>query len=254
MRVIGSEVLAKLWRSAVLMLTIAGAIGLTPTAVRAEPSVLLGISPNGPLQTDSDVIEEIDTPRIFADVFPVDPFDAGAGVSDFSSFIERLYTSGIANGCGNNPLRYCPDDNLTRNQMAVFLIRGILGSQYEPPPAVGLFDDVPVDDPFAPWIEALADADITGGCGVGTYCPGSAVTRRQMAVFLMRAMQGAGFKPLKATGTRFGDVPADDPYAPWIEALADFGITSGCGGGNYCPDVPVTRDQMAVFLVKVFGL
>jgi hypothetical protein len=51
----------------------------------------------------------------------------------------------------------------------------------------------------------------------------------------------------------FPDVPASDPFAPWIEQLAAEGITGGCGGGNYCPASPVTRGQMAVFLTKTFG-
>ncbi len=43
-------------------------------------------------------------------------------------------------------------------------------------------------------------------------------------------------------------------FADWIEHLASEGITGGCGGGNYCPDQPHTRGQMAVFLVKTFEL
>jgi hypothetical protein len=51
-------------------------------------------------------------------------------------------------------------------------------------------------------------------------------------------------------GTVFNDVPIDHPFASWIEELAAEGITAGCGGGNYCPDTPVTRAQMAIFLVR----
>ena len=39
-----------------------------------------------------------------------------------------------------------------------------------------------------------------------------------------------------------------------LDRLAAEGITSGCGNGNYCPEAPVTRAQMAVFLVRTFGL
>jgi len=52
----------------------------------------------------------------------------------------------------------------------------------------------------------------------------------------------------------FNDVPPSDPAFQFIEALAASGITGGCGGGNYCPDSPVTRRQMAVFLSKALGL
>ena len=52
----------------------------------------------------------------------------------------------------------------------------------------------------------------------------------------------------------FADVPVGDGAFPFIEALAASGITSGCGSGNYCPDAPLTRRQMAVFLSKALGL
>jgi hypothetical protein len=52
----------------------------------------------------------------------------------------------------------------------------------------------------------------------------------------------------------FGDVPTDHPFYQFIEALAASGITGGCGSGNYCPDNPVTRGQMAVFIAKALGL
>ena len=74
-----------------------------------------------------------------------------------------------------------------------------------------------------------------------------------MAVFLLRAKHGSAYSPPAASGV-FGDVPTDHWAAPWIEQLAAEGITAGCGSGNYCPATPVTRDQMAVFLVRTFNL
>ena len=59
--------------------------------------------------------------------------------------------------------------------------------------------------------------------------------------------------PPPASAT-FGDVPTDALFFPYIEALAASAITGGCGGGNYCPDAPLTRGQMAVFLAKALGL
>jgi hypothetical protein len=59
--------------------------------------------------------------------------------------------------------------------------------------------------------------------------------------------------PAPATAT-FGDVPASHPFFQFVEALVASGITAGCGGGNYCPDAPLTRGQMAVFLSKALGL
>jgi hypothetical protein len=74
-----------------------------------------------------------------------------------------------------------------------------------------------------------------------------------MAKLLLRAEHGPGDAPPAAAGV-FGDVPAADPSAPWIERLAREAITGGCGGGNYCPDDTSRRAEMAAFLVRTFGL
>ncbi|MFZ5821523.1 MAG: S-layer homology domain-containing protein [Chloroflexota bacterium] len=167
--------------------------------------------------------------------------------------IERLYSAGITGGCTSTPLNYCPETAVTRAQMAVFLLVAKHGAGYNPPAATGLFSDVPASNGFAPWIEQMAAEGITGGCGGGKFCPNAAVTREQMAVFLLVAEHGAGYNPPAAVGV-FSDVPADNPFAKWIEQLANEGITGGCGGGKFCPQTPVTRAQMAVFLVAAFNL
>ncbi len=59
--------------------------------------------------------------------------------------------------------------------------------------------------------------------------------------------------PAPGTPT-FNDVPTDNPFFQYIEALAASGITGGCGSGNFCPDQPVLRKQMATFLAKALGL
>jgi hypothetical protein len=137
--------------------------------------------------------------------------------------------------------------------MAVFLLKAKHGASFVPPPCSGVFPDVPCPSTFADWIEELAAEQITGGCGGGNYCPASPVTRQQMAVFLLKAEHGSSYTPPACAGT-FGDVPCPSQFADWIEQLAAEQITGGCGGGNYCPTNPNTRGQMAVFLVKTFGL
>jgi hypothetical protein len=172
-------------------------------------------------------------------------------------WIKRLYAANITGGCSTNPLQYCPEGTVTRAQMAVFLERGIHGANYTPP-AVGSstgFGDVSPGYWAAAWIKQLAADGITGGCGGGNYCPESPVTRAQMAVFLLRSKHGANYSPpAVGSGTGFSDVPNTYWAAAWIKQLVAEGITSGCGTGTYCPDAPVTRAQMAVFLVKTFGL
>jgi hypothetical protein len=75
-------------------------------------------------------------------------------------------------------------------------------------------------------------------------------TREEMTLTLAQAL-GAFQPPACVSGQEmFNDVPASSPFCPFIEELARRGITGGCGGGNYCPGDPVTRQQMAVFLLK----
>lgn len=168
------------------------------------------------------------------------------------SFVEALARAGITGGCGGS--NYCPMAPVTRAQMAVFLERGMNGSSYSPPPASGnLFLDVGADSFAANFIEQLFLDGITGGCGSNNYCPDNQVTRAQMAVFLLRAKHGASYSPPAPSGV-FGDVDLGHWAVAWVEQLAAEGITGGCGDGDFCPESPVTRAQMAVFLVKAFGL
>ncbi len=168
-------------------------------------------------------------------------------------YIQTLANSGITSGCDAN--NYCPQDPVTRAQMAVFLEKGMKGSSHIPPAASGtVFNDVPANYWVASWIEELAADGITSGCGNGNYCPDDNVSRAQMAVFLLKSEHGSDYIPPAATGTVFDDVSSGHWAASWIEQLVNENITSGCGGNNYCPDANVTRDQMAVFLVKTFNL
>jgi hypothetical protein len=177
-----------------------------------------------------------------------------ADVSGFEIYIASLVANGLTVGCGG--ANYCPTSSVTRQPMAVFLLRGKLGLCYTPPPCTGtVFDDVPcTGSPFDPWIEALAALQITGGCGANNYCPTSPVLRQQMAVFLLKAAYDATYVPPACDTPTFDDVPCASPFAPWINDLAARGITGGCGANIYCPLAAVLRQQMAAFLVKTFNL
>jgi hypothetical protein len=111
------------------------------------------------------------------------------------------------------------------------------------------FLDVPQTDQFHPGVEAVFRGGITAGCGNGNYCRDDAVRRDQMAVFLLKSEHGSSYIPPSCTGF-FIDVPCPGPFTDWIEQLSTEGITGGCGDALYCPADPVTRDQMAVFLLK----
>ena len=157
-------------------------------------------------------------------------------------FIEQLLSSGITGGCSAvPPPLFCPENNVTRGQMAVF-IEAFLGNPANT--CSSRFSDVP-SGPFCGFIERMADDGITSGCGGGRFCPNDPVTRGQMAVFIEGAL---GHTPNTCQGS-FTDVPIGNPFCGFIERMADDGITSGCGSGRFCPNDPVTRAQMAVFLM-----
>jgi hypothetical protein len=183
-----------------------------------------------------------------SDFLDVPPPDA------FHDFVEAIFRRGITAGCGAGS--YCRNAPVTRAQMAVFLLKAKHGKGYSaPPPCSGVFADVPCPSPFADWIEELAAEGITGGCGGGNYCPNAAVTRQQMAVFLLKALEGSGYVPSPCSGV-FTDVPCPGVFADWVEQIYASGITGGCSTNplKYCPGSAVTRGQMAVFLTKTFFL
>jgi len=111
------------------------------------------------------------------------------------------------------------------------------------------FIDVPQDQQFHYFVTTLVSNAITVGVGGGNYGVDAPTLRQQMAVFLLKAEHGLCYTPPPCVGT-FADVPCSSSFAPWIEAMAAEGITGGCGNGNFCPQSPVRRDQMAVFLLK----
>jgi parallel beta-helix repeat protein len=167
----------------------------------------------------------------------------------FYTEISKIHARGITLGCGGG--NFCPDMVVSRDQMAAFIIRA-LGELNPPSPATQRYVDVPPSNPFYNYIDRLAVLNITLGCGGGNYCPAEAVTRDQMAAFIMRAL--GEFSPPTPSTQRFLDVPPSNPFYSFIDRLATLQITLGCGGGSFCPSEPVTRAQMAAFLVRAFNL
>ena len=179
-------------------------------------------------------------------------------------WIENFYEAGITTGCAQDPLAYCPEREVTRAEMAVFILRALNypALPHDPPDVSGTFDDMPVvgKEWMEEWVEEFYDLGITTGCSQVPleYCPEREVTRAEMAVFILRALYGESYEPPAASGT-FADVPVPGKewMEPWIEQFYADGITTGCGtdaGGNpiFCPEQEVTRAEMAVFILRAF--
>jgi len=104
----------------------------------------------------------------------------------YTDWIEDMKARTITAGCGDGTV-FCPEANILRQEMAVFLLKALLGSSYVPPACTppGMFTDVACPDLYTDWIEDLKTRGITAGCGDGTtFCPLATVTRQEMAVFL----------------------------------------------------------------------
>ena len=159
--------------------------------------------------------------------------------------VKALAADGVFRGteCGDG--RFCPDEPVTRWQMAVWVVRMLDGQE---PPAITTprFRDVGAHDWYAAHVERMSELGVTQGCGDERFCPDEPVTRAQMAVFLTRA-----YHLPNGPDPEFGDVPVDAWYKHAVAALAASGITQGCGDGiNFCPDTITTRAQMATFLYR----
>ncbi len=171
----------------------------------------------------------------------------------FYTEIGKLSARGITLGCSGG--NFCPDQVVTREQMAAFILRA--KGEFNPPtPGSQRFTDVPPNNPFYAFIDRMAVLQITLGCGGGNYCPTAPVLREQMAAFMIRALHNPGYIPPTPGSQRFQDVPPSNPFCAYIEEMAVREITLGCNASPplYCPGSTVTRAQMAAFLVRAFNL
>jgi hypothetical protein len=172
--------------------------------------------------------------------------------SPFYRFVETILHRGITGGCTTST--FCPSSTTTREQMSVFVLIAKEGAGYAPPACTTpMFTDVPASSPFCRFIEELARRGVTAGCAANLYCPQAEVTRAQMAVFVLRTLD-PNLNPPACTTPVFTDVPASDPFCRWIEELFRRGVVTGCAPNQFCPNNPVTREQMGVFLVETFSL
>jgi hypothetical protein len=187
--------------------------------------------------------------------------------------IETIAARGITSGCSLDPHVFCPYAYITRAQLAVMICRAAGKTPLDR--ATPTFADVAKTLWAYGYIERFCEAPSWAGNAPGyacsffpskRFCPGAAVTREQIAWILCTA---AGQPPMPSCSGTFADVPSSNALCRWIERLADAAswpattpVTSGCacpsgypsGAKCYCPKSPVTRVQMALFLVRALGI
>jgi hypothetical protein len=240
----------QLWIDGQLQIDVQGMRWRDTTDLRLNEFAIVDYMPGSP-QTQHIWFDNVQVTTQFpgTNIGPATTFIDVPATHLFNTEIEWLADTGTTRGC-NPPQndRYCPDDPVTRAQMAAFLARAL----ELPPAGTSPFSD---DDgsTFEADITRIAAAGITRGCNPPAndqYCPGRIVTRAQMAAFLVRALDLPSGTPGTFTDDNGTTFELD------IEALAASGITRGCNpptNDRYCPGRAVSRGEMAAFLYRALA-
>jgi hypothetical protein len=199
-----------------------------------ETDLAIASSQSGPVVTTLVL-----TPQPFTDV-PSTSFAFGA--------VTLLADMAITTGC--NSTDFCPNDDVTRAQAAVFLVRAILGTGTFTYSKTPYFTDVPAASFGFAYVQKLFELGLTTGCGGGDFCPDDSVTRAEAAVFIMEGRYGASNPFPYSPYASFFDVQPGAFAFGDIQRMAQDGITTGCAPSVFCPDDPVTREEMAVFIER----
>ncbi len=177
--------------------------------------------------------------------------------------IEACGSAGIVSGYGDG--LYHPEGAVTRDQMAVYVARALVAPSGEAvladwvPADPQNFPDLPTDHWAYAHVEYCVENGVVAGYDDGYYRPEYRVSRADMAVYMARALVApegeeglADYVP--ADPRNFPDVPDTFWAYKHIEYCVENGVVAGYPEGNYYPDNTVTRDQMAVYIARAFGL
>jgi Tol biopolymer transport system component len=180
------------------------------------------------------------------------------------SQVEACVNANVVKGYSDETYR--PSEPVTRDQMAVYIARGLVAPSGDAaipdPPETATFSDVPTDYWAYKYIEYCVANNIVVGYAVdNTYRPGEKVNRGQMAAYVARAIYTPrGIPPDDLPGytppadPRFPDVPTDHPFYKYVEYIAGADVVQGYGDGTYRPTTIVNRGQMAVYVARAFAL
>lgn len=166
--------------------------------------------------------------------------------------IEAIAATGITIGCSTTGSWFCPNQIVTRAQMAAFIIRA-KGIEIDATRQPMIFSDVNVGSTLAPYIVKITELGIIPARSSDIFDPQGPVTRADMARILVRSIDS--LQPIAEPQGLFQDIE-ETSLASTAETIYAAGITRGCSTDPllYCPEEPVTRDQMASFLSRAFSL
>jgi len=181
------------------------------------------------------------------------------GPSTFYPSIETLFHHSVSAGCAGG--KYCPTGAVTRQQLALLLMRARKVSTPGCIPGYEPFADMPATNLFCPSIQAAAGRQVFDTCDGSNFCPAGPVTREQVAVYILRALEPPGYAPPACVLSPYLDVADASPYCPWIQELRSRlmaqGLDPACngaGGNRYCPSDLLNRQALSAMLHRAFAL
>ena len=213
--------------------------GLSPVDVVLPPAGLVDTSSACPVSMASST---------FTDLAGLDQTTIQA--------IDCIFGYGVSKG--TSPVSFEPSGTVTRWQMSLFLTRQLRVHGVVLPSAIdqGFVDVGGLGQETKDAIDQLAQLGITRGTGGGTFSPGEAVSRWEMALFLVRFLGVAGvpLPTLSAKGV-FNDLAQmNSETATAIDQLVALGVAAGTSTTTFEPATPVFRWQMALFLTRVLAM
>ncbi|MEZ4731933.1 MAG: S-layer homology domain-containing protein [Caldilineaceae bacterium] len=167
----------------------------------------------------------------------------------FYQYILDMYERGLTKGCDPNLPLFCTHEQLTRGQLAAFIVRGLGDTpHYSDSPT---FPDVQPGDTFYHEIEHLAAKGVVSGEN-GYFKPNDPVTRGQAAKMIVIAFDGIEPNQNDYPIPTFPDVSQSHTFYHYIERLYDLGFISGYSSGRYEPDRPITRAEFSKIVANAF--
>jgi hypothetical protein len=158
-------------------------------------------------------------------------------------------------GTGNSSFTFTAAPNMGKTRMGTVRVAN-QSFKVVQEGSTQVFADVPESAPFFDDANLMYSSGISTGCVSSPlqYCPAQPLTRREMAALLVSALdhldRSSGALPQGYTTTPyFQDVPATDPSFPFVQRLADLGLTGGCSGARYCPSSTITHGELAKVMV-----
>jgi glucan phosphoethanolaminetransferase (alkaline phosphatase superfamily) len=146
-----------------------------------------------------------------------------------------------------------PYGRVTRAQAAILILKRLRGSAYDPPPAAGLFGDVPPSHPYAAWVEQTYNENLLDACSDAPleFCPDDELTLDEAARLALRVKNGESYSPPSLAAGSSND-SCSSPASPWVEELETQGVLAGCSDDpqTCCPETPMTIGPLFTFLVS----